>query len=366
MPTRTLSTLDYVTIAEERLRGQSQERVAEMFNVSVSLIRKIEQSNEQYQQIKRDLISSIVTETGRHMAQPTAYLNMTYNVFQDKQGMRILEAIDALEGTDSNPSSCFDISLLTDIHSDAVDALCKGRLQPFIREKSPGQYQLSYAAGGYVIAKYLLSCQEMYTWELQYTRAPHTVHHWWWHVYAKDASDALRLFTKHWKDLDLPYLSNLSSWQKLSESKYSFTTTDAKVELLRGVFDTESYQTSLARRETYLFKLIRSRETIQRDKNLYMVLIEQQPIEIVEESYLEKVSEDIGTFHLAYESLAEDINSEMRQLEDGLASELITPEGCAENLNKNINNLLIDCGRELGQLVYQVRIYQNSANRSEA
>ena len=97
-----------------------------------------------------------------------------------------------------------------------------------------------------------------------------------------------------------------------------------------------------------------------------MVLIEQQPIEIVEESYLEKVSEDIGTFHLAYEGLAEDINSEMRQLEDGLASELITPEGCAENLNKNINNLLIDCGRELGQLVYQVRIYQNSANRSEA
>ena len=366
MPNRTLSTLDYVTLAEERLRGQSQEQVAEMLGVSVSLIRKIEQSNEQYQQIKRDLIASIVAETGRHMAQPTAYLNMTYNVFQDKPGMRILEAIYALEGTDSNTSSCFDISLLTNIHPDAVEALCQGRLQPFMREKSPGRYQLSYGAGGYAIAKYLLSCQEMYTWELQYTRAPHTVHHWWWHVYATDASDALRLFTKHWEDLNLPYLSSLSSWQKQSESKYSFTTTDAKVELLRSVFDREDYQTSLARREMYLFKLIRSRETIQRDKNLYMALIEQQPIELVEESYLEKVSEDIGTFHLAYESLVGDINFEMRQLEDGLTSELITPEECAENLNKNINKLLIDCGRKLGQLVYQVRTYQRSTDKDEA
>ena len=366
MPTRTLSTLDYVTIAEERLRGQSQEQVAESLGVSVSLIRKIEQSNEQYQQIKRDLIASIVAETGRHMAQPTAYLNMTYNVFEDKQGLRILEAIYALEGTDSYTSSSFDISVLTDIHPDAVAALCKGRLQPFIQEKAPGQYRLSYGAGGYAIAKYLLSCQEMYTWELQYTRAPHTVHHWWWHVYARDASDALRLFTKHWEDLDLPYLSNLSSWQKQSESKYSFTTTDAKVELLRSVFDIEDYQTSLARRETYLFKLIRSQETIQRDKNLYMALIEQQPIELVEENYLEKVSEDIGTFHLAYESLVEKVNSEMRALERGLSSELTTSKECVENLDKNINKLLRDCGKELGQLVYQIRIYQRSVDRNEA
>ena len=366
MPTRTLSTLDYVTIAKERLRGQSQDQVAEMLAVSVSLIRKIEQSNEQYQQIKRDLMASIVAETGRHMAQPTAYLNITYNVFEDKQGMRILEAIYALQGTESYTSSCFDIGLLADIHPDAVDALCKGRLQPFIQEKDPGQYQLSFGAGGYAMTKYFLSCQEIYTWELQYTRAPHTVHHWWWHVYAKDASNALRLLKKHWRDLNLPDLSNLSKWNKQTESKYSFTTPNAKVELLRSAFDTEGYQTFLAQTETYLFKLIRRRETIQRDKNLYMALIEQQPIELVEESYLEKVSENIGTFHLAYESLVEGINSEMRQLEDGLASELITPEECAGNLNKNINKLLMDCGRELGQLVYQVKTYQRSADRGQA
>ena len=70
MPTRALSTLDYVTIAEERLRGQSQEQVAEILGVSVSLIRKIEQSNQQYQKIKRGLLASIVDETGRHMVQP--------------------------------------------------------------------------------------------------------------------------------------------------------------------------------------------------------------------------------------------------------------------------------------------------------
>ena len=366
MPTRTLSTLDHVTIAEERLRGQSQEQVAEALGVSVSLIRKIEQSNEQYQQIKRDLIASIVAETGRHMAQPTAYLNMTYNVFEDKQGMRILEAIYALEGTDSYTSSCSDISLLTDIHPDAVDALCKGRLQPFIQEKEPGQYRLSYGAGGYTIAKYLLSYQEMYTWELQYTRAPHTVHHWWWHVYAKDASNALRLFKKHWEDLDLPDLSNLSRWHKQTESKYSFTNPNAKVELLRSAFDTEGYQTSLARRETYLFKLIRNRETVQRDKNLYMALIDQQPTALVDESYLEKVSEDIADLHIAYESFVEKINHEMRRLEDGLASELMTSEECAEDLNKSINGLLMDFGRKIGQLVYQVRIYQRSDDKDEA
>ena len=97
---------------------------------------------------------------------------MTYKVFEvfeDNRGMRILKAIYALEGAENETSSSSDISLLTDIHSDAVDALCKGRLQPFIQEKESGQYKLSYGAGGYAIAKYLLSCQEMYTWELQYT-----------------------------------------------------------------------------------------------------------------------------------------------------------------------------------------------------
>ena len=70
MPTRSLSTSDYVTIVKKRLRGQSQEQVAGKMGVSVSLIRKIEQSNLQYQQIKRDLLASIVAETGRHMAEP--------------------------------------------------------------------------------------------------------------------------------------------------------------------------------------------------------------------------------------------------------------------------------------------------------
>lgn len=70
MPNRALSTLDYIAIAKARLRGQSQEQVAEMSGVSVSLIRKIEQSNQQYQQIKKDLLASVVAETGRHMVQP--------------------------------------------------------------------------------------------------------------------------------------------------------------------------------------------------------------------------------------------------------------------------------------------------------
>ena len=70
MPTRVLSTLDYIAIAEGRLRGQSQEQVAETLGVSVSLIRKIEQFNEQYQQIKGNLLASVVEETGRHIAQP--------------------------------------------------------------------------------------------------------------------------------------------------------------------------------------------------------------------------------------------------------------------------------------------------------
>ena len=289
---------------------------------------------------------------------------MSYNVFKDDRGMRILEAIYALEGTEHYTSSCFDISFLTDIHPNEVDALCKGRLQPLIQEKESGQYRLSYGAGGYAIEKYLLNCQEMYTWEIQYTRAPNTKYHWWWFVHAKDASEALRLLKKHWEDLELPYLSNLSSWHKQDASKYSFTTPNAKVELLRNAFDTESYHTSLAQRERYLFEQIRDPRT--RDKSIYRTLIDQNPSELVVDSDLEKVSEDIALFHIAYEGLVEKINGEMRTLERCLSSELTTSEECAEDLNKSINGLLIDFGRKLGQLVEQVRIYQRSADKGEA
>ena len=71
MPNKTLSILDYTSIAEERLRGRSQEQVAKMFNVSVSLISKIEQSNEQYRQIQKDLLAAVIAEKGRRIAQPT-------------------------------------------------------------------------------------------------------------------------------------------------------------------------------------------------------------------------------------------------------------------------------------------------------
>ena len=147
--------------------------------------------------------------------------------------------------------------------------------------------------------------------------------------------------------MDLPYLSNLSSWDKQTESKNSLTTPNAKVELLRSAFDTEVYHTSLAQREKYLSEQIRNRETTQTEKNLYMALIDQQPTELVDESYLERVSEDIGLFHLAYEGFVGKINLEMRTLERCLSSELTTSKECAEDLDKSINGLLIDFGKEL-------------------
>ena len=203
---------------------------------------------------------------------------MSYNVFEDKRGMRILEAIYALEGTESTPSSCFDISLLTDMQPTEVAGLCKGRLQPFIKQKEIDQYTLSFEAGSYVITKFFLSFPEIYTWELRYTRAPNTKHHWWWFAHAKDAADALRLFKKHWRDLDLPDLSNLSSWHQQTESKYSFEASNARLELLRDDFDTEFYHTSLAQTEEYLFRaIIRNPQKSQRDKNFYRALIDQQP-----------------------------------------------------------------------------------------
>ena len=203
---------------------------------------------------------------------------MSYNVFADKRGMRILEAIYALEGTDNFPSTCFDISVVTDMQPTEVDGLCKGRLQPFIKQKEIGRYTLSFEAGRYVITKFFLSFPEIYTWELRYTRAPHPKYHWWWFAHAKDAADALRLFKKHWRDLDLPDLSNLSSWHQQVESKYSFEASNARVELLRDDFDTEFYHTSLAQIEEYLFRsIIRNPQKSQRDKNFYRALIDQQP-----------------------------------------------------------------------------------------
>ena len=68
MPTRTLSTLDYISIAEKRLKGLSQKQIADDLEVSVSLISKIEQTNEQYQRIYEDLLGAVVAERGRHVA----------------------------------------------------------------------------------------------------------------------------------------------------------------------------------------------------------------------------------------------------------------------------------------------------------
>ena len=69
MPNKTLSFHDYVAIAKERMRGKTQEQVANMFNVSVSLIGKLEKHNTQYQEIQKHLQTSIIDETGRFIAQ---------------------------------------------------------------------------------------------------------------------------------------------------------------------------------------------------------------------------------------------------------------------------------------------------------
>ena len=69
MPNKTLSFHDYVAIAKERMRGKSQEEVAKMFNVSVSLIGKLEKHNTQYKDIQEHLQTSIIDETGRFIAQ---------------------------------------------------------------------------------------------------------------------------------------------------------------------------------------------------------------------------------------------------------------------------------------------------------
>ena len=69
MPNKTLSFHDYIAIAKERMRGKTQEQVANMFNVSVSLIGKLEKHNTQYQEIQKHLQTSIIDEAGRFIAQ---------------------------------------------------------------------------------------------------------------------------------------------------------------------------------------------------------------------------------------------------------------------------------------------------------
>ena len=72
MPTRTLSTLDYIKIAEMRLNGLSQQQIADDLDVSVSLISKIEQNNKVYKQIHKKMLDEIVAERGRQIAQNAA------------------------------------------------------------------------------------------------------------------------------------------------------------------------------------------------------------------------------------------------------------------------------------------------------
>ena len=71
MPNKTLSILDYISIAERRLRGESQEQVAKTFEVSTSLIGKLEKHNPIYRQIQKDLLASVVDERGRNIAYNT-------------------------------------------------------------------------------------------------------------------------------------------------------------------------------------------------------------------------------------------------------------------------------------------------------
>ena len=71
MPNKTLSILDYISIAERRLRGESQEQVAKTFEVSTSLIGKLEKHNPNYRQIQKDLLASVVDERGRNIAYNT-------------------------------------------------------------------------------------------------------------------------------------------------------------------------------------------------------------------------------------------------------------------------------------------------------
>ena len=237
---------------------------------------------------------------------------MSYNIFEDKRGMRILEAIYALEGTDNFPSTCFDISVVTDMQPTEVDGLCKGRLQRFIKQKKPGQYNLSYEAGSYAIKKFFLSFPEIYTWELRYTRAPNTEHHWWWFVHAKDAANALRLFKKHWRELELPDLSNLSSWHKQTGSQYTFKSSNAKVELLRDDFNAESYYVSLAQSEEYLFRaMISNPQTSQRDQDFYRALIDQQPSEKLDAELLAIIDKRIREVNQRIDGLRSEMNQRL-------------------------------------------------------
>ena len=88
MPNKTLSFHDYVAIAKERMRGKTQEQVANMFNVSVSLIGKLEKHNTQYQEIQKHLQTSIIDETGRFIAQVEKPVEAVSKVIGQIESMR--------------------------------------------------------------------------------------------------------------------------------------------------------------------------------------------------------------------------------------------------------------------------------------
>ena len=107
MPTRTLSTLDYISIAEKRLKGLSQKQIADDLEVSVSLISKIEQTNEQYQRIYEDLLGAVVAERGRHVASAIHALEQAEAVINPaviEQAERMQELTQRLLAEATNPA----------------------------------------------------------------------------------------------------------------------------------------------------------------------------------------------------------------------------------------------------------------------
>jgi transcriptional regulator with XRE-family HTH domain len=119
MPTRTLSTLDYISIAEKRLKGLSQKQIADDLEVSVSLISKIEQTNEQYQRIYEDLLGAVVAERGRHVASAIQALERAEAVINSpviEQAERIHESTQRLlaEVTDPVNSANFAVAKQTE------------------------------------------------------------------------------------------------------------------------------------------------------------------------------------------------------------------------------------------------------------
>ncbi|MDE0300351.1 MAG: hypothetical protein OXN17_17070 [Candidatus Poribacteria bacterium] len=192
----------------------------------------------------------------------------------DLAGIRVLEAIYALTGSDDYPASCREISLITRIPPEIVSDRCTGDLKPFLKSGESPQYRLNIA-GSYLVGQYFLDQPELYDFQLQYTRKPppgrisaaHSganpcdrtllqnqtrAYHWWWIVNAPNAAVALQLLQVHWKTLDLPDLTDLSHWEEPTQSCWSVDLPTARVDLVRSSFDRQFYQITASVKERFL------------------------------------------------------------------------------------------------------------------